>query len=415
MTTAPDTSAPTAQDTPSSAGALAEALHRRQVPEAVNLAADMEAVSVVDALSTSNPAVATDVLVAMGDAARERILAAAPEELSLQWRVNALFDEGSVGRLMEPARAIFRPETHVAQAVEELRSLVQRAFITYGWVVDDRGCLVGLLVFRELLFAGPAQRLEEIMLRQPYSLRPETPLPEAMRDVVARHYPVYPVTDAAGRLLGVVRGQAMFEEQVLDLSAQPGEMVGVGAGERLGTPWRRSLLARHPWLQLNLLTAFVAAAVVGLFSATIDRIVLLAAFLPVLAGQSGNTGCQALAVTLRGMTLGEMTPARSRAAVAKESLLGLCNGLLVGVTAGAAMYAYALTQGSDQALTLAAVVVVAMTFACIVSGVSGALIPLALERVGADPATASSIFLTTATDVVSMGMFLGLATVLVPS
>jgi len=136
-------------------------------------------------------------------------------------------------------------------------------------------------------------------------------------------------------------------------------------------------------------------------------------FLPVLAGQSGNTGCQALAVTLRGMTLGELAPGRSRLLFAKEALLGLLNGALVGVVAGAGMVVVASTQGNPAAWTLGIVVMLAMTGACVISGVSGALVPLTLKRLGADPATASSIFLTTATDVVSMGLLLGLATLLV--
>jgi magnesium transporter len=171
-------------------------------------------------------------------------------------------------------------------------------------------------------------------------------------------------------------------------------------------------LFRHPWLQLNLLTAFVAAAVVGIFQHTLDQMVILALFLPVLAGQSGNTGCQALAVTLRGMTLGELEPGTERAMVSKEAILGLFNGAMVGITAGAGMFAVAAMQSNPDALWLAAIVAMAMTGSCIISGVAGALIPLGLRKVGADPATASSIFLTTATDVASMGLFLGLATVL---
>jgi magnesium transporter len=231
-----------------------------------------------------------------------------------------------------------------------------------------------------------------------------------MKSVVYRHFPVYPVCDDAGTLIGLVRGQAMFQEQTFEISAQPGRMVGVGKEERLVTPWPRSLLFRHPWLQLNLLTAFVAAAVVGVFQNTLDQMVILALFLPVLAGQSGNTGCQALAVTLRGMTLGELEPGNAKALVAKEGVLGLCNGALVGLTAGAGMFVVAQMQSNPDALALAAIVALAMVGSCIVSGLSGALIPMTLKRIGADPATASSIFLTTATDVASMGLFLGLAT-----
>ncbi len=189
-------------------------------------------------------------------------------------------------------------------------------------------------------------------------------------------------------------------------------MVGVDREERLATRWQRSLMFRHPWLQLNLLTAFVAAGVVGIFEGTLEQIVLLAIFLPVLAGQSGNTGCQALAVTLRGMTLGELKPGGTGAAVTKEAILGFANGALVGVSAGLGMFLYAWMQGNPQALMLAVVTWLAMVIACVVSGISGVLVPTTLHRFGADPATASSIFLTTATDVVSMGTFLGLGTLL---
>jgi magnesium transporter len=140
--------------------------------------------------------------------------------------------------------------------------------------------------------------------------------------------------------------------------------------------------------------------------------VILALFLPVLAGQSGNTGCQALAVTLRGMTLGELKEGSGKALVAKEALLGTLNGTFVGMTAGLGMFIVATLQSNPNALPLALIVVVAMIGSCVISGVSGALIPLTLKRVGLDPATASSIFLTTATDVASMGMLLGLATLL---
>ena len=175
----------------------------------------------------------------------------------------------------------------------------------------------------------------------------------------------------------------------------------------------RSLKMRHPWLQFNLLTAFLAAAVVGLFQETIDRLVILALFLPVLAGQSGNTGCQALAVTLRGMTLGEMKSGAARPLVSKETWLGMMNGAGVGLMAALGMYITAVGQHQERPFMLAFVVFAAMVFSCIASGLSGALVPLTLKRMGFDPATASSIFLTTATDCVSMGTLLLLATVLV--
>jgi magnesium transporter len=341
------------------------------------------------------------------------VLGAARPEEAQQWSRNLTYPEESVGRLMEAPRAVFRPELSVAETIERVRELVRNVFVTYGFVTDSGGRLVGIITMRDLLLSERGATLGAVMLRDPFSLRPDMPVIEAMRLVLTHHFPVYPVCDASGRLVGIVRGRTLFEEQAFEISAQAGSMVGVEKEERLSTPWVKSLRFRHPWLQLNLLTAFLAAGVVGFFQDTIDKIVVLAVFLPVLAGQSGNTGCQALAVALRGLTLGELKPGRERALVMKEALLGLLNGGLVGVSAGIGMWVVAGAQGHPQAPMLAFIVLLAMVGSCVVSGLSGALIPLTLRRLGADPATASSIFLTTATDVASMGIFLGLATLLV--
>ncbi|HUP65161.1 MAG TPA: magnesium transporter [Thermoanaerobaculia bacterium] len=382
----------------------------REAAELLDTAAGDRDISEI--LQSINPAVAQDILGEFEDDRRAAILAAAPRAQSEQWARNETFPEDTVGRVMEPPIAVFEPDQTVAQAVERVRELVKKHFVTYGFVIDAERKLIGIITMRDLLLSEREQKLGDIMLRTPYSLSASMDLIDAMKEVVNRHFPVYPVCDGEGKLVGQVRGQTMFEAQAIEISAQAGSMVGVDKEERLSTPWPRSLKFRHPWLQLNLVTAFLAAAVVGYFQRTIDEIVILAVFLPVLAGQSGNTGCQALAVALRGMTLGELKPGRERVLVMKEGLLGLLNGTLVGVTAGVGMYIVATTQKNPNALWLAVIVFIAMIGSCVISGVSGALIPLTLRRAGADPATASSIFLTTATDVASMGIFLGLATML---
>ena len=366
-----------------------------------------------EVLQQINPSVASDIIPELEPERRTSMFAIAPHEVTAQWSRNLTFAEDSIGRLMEPTPAIFRPRETVRQATQRVRELAKRVMLTYLFVLDDAGRIVGVVTMRDLVVSEDDDAtLESLMLRDVFALKAGMPLDEAMRLVVHRHYPVYPVTDDAGLLIGQVRGSAMFEEQAVEFSAQPGRMVGVAEEERLLTPWSRSLKFRHPWLQLNLLTAFLAAGVVGIFQQPLDQMVILALFLPVLAGQSGNTGCQALAVTLRGLTLGELKAGTERALVAKEALLGLLNGALVGLTAGAGMFIVARSQGNSNALALAGIVALAMTASCVVSGIAGALIPLTLRRVGADPATASSIFLTTATDVASMGLFLGLATAL---
>jgi magnesium transporter len=318
----------------------------------------------------------------------------------------------TVADLMSPALGVFRPDMTVAETVEELRELTRSAMITYCYVTEEDGKLVGVVVMRDMLLATPETRLDAIMLTEPYSFEEELSLDDALIAAVGRHYPVYPVCDANGVLKGLIRGEELFRNQAIEISAQAGEMVGVDKEERLTTPLMRSLKLRHPWLQINLVTAFAAAAVVGLFENTLSQLVILAVFLPVMAGQTGNTGCQALAVTLRGMTLGELKPGLVSRLIAKEGLLGLLNGFLVGITAGIGMMVYATGQGEAQPLLMGLCVLFAMTVSCTVAGVAGALIPLILKRLGADPATASSIFLTTASDVASMGIFLSVSTLL---
>ncbi|BCU76498.1 magnesium transporter [Luteolibacter sp. LG18] len=320
----------------------------------------------------------------------------------------------TVGELMSPPVGVFRRDMTVAETIESLREMTRAAFITYGYVTDADGKLEGVVVMRDLLLATPETKLGDIMLKDVFSLRESMPMPEALKAALAKHFPVYPICDDQGRLKGLVRGDSLFAEQVVEISAQAGSMVGVEKEERLATPIPRSLKLRHPWLQINLLTAFLAAAVVGCFEDTINRFVILAVFLPVMAGQSGNTGCQALAMSLRGMTLGDVKKGKERTLILKEMTLGLANGVLVGFTAGIGMFIYASMQKNAHPLLMGAIVMMAMTASCVISGLSGALIPLTLKRLGADPATASSIFLTTATDIASMGIFLSLAKMLVP-
>jgi len=389
--------------------ALIPEVKARSAQDAAELLAEHPAATISSVLLELNPGLAQDILTELPGGLKDGVLHTVAPEIALQWQRNQTFAKGSIGRLMEPAYAMFHPAMTVAQTVERLRALIKVAFITYGYVTDESGKLRGLITMRDLLFAPDDARLESLMLRDVFTLKPETPINEAMRSVLDRHYPVYPVCDGGGVLIGLVRGQAMFEEQAFEITAQAGTMVGVEKEERLVTPISQSFRFRHPWLQLNLLTAFIAGAVVAIFQGTVDRLVILALFLPVLAGQSGNTGCQALAVTLRGITLGELKQGKERELVIKEASLGLYNGIFTGLVAGVGMLVVAILQNNPHALELALVVWAALIGACVTSGVCGALIPITLKRFGLDPATASSIFLTTATDVVSMGMLLGLA------
>ena len=368
---------------------------------------------VVQMLELLNPASAINILQRFAPPRRQAILATASPETDQQWMRNQTYPERTIGRLMQPPLAVFRPQTTVAEATEQIRHLARKAIITYGFVTDEQEKLLGVIVMRDLLLAQSSQRLEEIMLANPFYLTPEMSLTDAMRAVLARHYPVYPVCDNTGRLIGLLRGQMLFEAEAIELSAQPGEMVGVEREERLTTPWLRSLKFRHPWLQINLFCGLLAAVVVGLFQDTIDRIIALAVFLPVLIGQAANTGVQALSVSLRGMTLGDLRTGRERMLLIKETLLGTFNGALTGITGGIAMFIFATMVKSPAAVMLGVVVFLATTISCLISGVAGAMVPLVLKKFGADPAMASSIVVTTFTDVGCLAVFLGLATVLI--
>ena len=388
---------------------LSESVRELDAQGAVERLGPLADADIAMVLADLGPGHAIEILEKFDVARRASIAAATRSGEGEQWLKDWHYPEGSVGRLMERTPAVFAPDAPVTTVIETMREVVRSQLITYIFVVDSDARLIGVVTFRELLYARTSQCLADVMVTNPFFLRPETALVDAMREVVVRHFPVYPICDAGGRLIGQVRGQLLFEQQTFDISAQAGALVGVEKEERTATPWPRALKFRHPWLQLNLLTAFIAAAVVGFFQNTVNQIVLLAVFLPVLSGQCSNTGCQALAVTLRGITLNELRSGRATALMAKEALLGLCNGMLVGVVASAGMYTIAHFEHNPKALALALITFAAMSLSSVASGVAGAAVPLGLKRLGADPAMASSIFLTTATDVVSMGLFLGFA------
>src|ERR1700682_308817 len=165
---------------------------------------------------------------------RTAILALVPQRRREQWAANLNFPTNTVGRLMERPVALFRPALTVREAVDMLRVMVKGAFITYGYVTDAHGALLGFLFMRDLLLADPAQRVEDIMLRDPFFLTPRASVSDAVRAVWNKHYPVYPVCDENGTLIGLIRGYVLFEEQNTRISSQAGRMVGGGGDDRLG-------------------------------------------------------------------------------------------------------------------------------------------------------------------------------------
>lgn len=335
---------------------------------------------------------------------------AAPEDAATRAVLSGM--EATIGELMTPVTATLPENYTVAEALTFMVKSADVSEISYIFVTQN-SCLVGVVGMRDLILAKPSEALSDIMVREPFAFEQDTPVEDAVGEVLYRHYRMYPVVDEHQHIVGEVRGWKLYERIASELSAQAGSQYGVAKEEQIDTPVLAAFRMRHPWLQVNLITAFAAAFVVGMFENTITQIVALAAFLPVLAGQSGNTGCQALAITLRGITLGQINNYPVRQLLRKEILLGALNGAAVGVIAGIAMFAYALSTDAASPAMLGVVIFIAMIGACIGSGIFGVSVPLVLKRFGADPATASSIFLTTFTDIIGMGLMLFLATSLV--
>lgn len=385
------------------------------IAELIRAARTRVPLDAADLLSNEPPAKIEAVLRALPPALALRIAFELPEHLRPQGDEGdkTLPVPGQVSELTDAARGVVKSGTTVQQAVAMLRESETVDDITYLFVVDGVDKLMGLVVMRDLLLAQPDETVDDIMIERPFALAPSMEIGDAIKAAVRRHYPVYPVVDAEHKLIGQVRGWRLAERQAIEISAQAGRMVGV-TEEQVDTPLFEAFKKRHIWLQVNLFTAFLAGWVVSLFEGTITQIVVLAAFLPILAGQSGNTGCQALAISLRGITLGNFDQVPRGKLLFKEGMLGIMNGLGTGLVAAVAMWFYAgSSEGGASPLMLGLTILLAMTGACLSSGLSGVLIPVTLRKLGFDAATASSIFLTTVTDIVGMGLMLLLATTLV--
>jgi len=332
-----------------------------------------------------------------------------PDHLSELWKMSLKFKPGSVGELMHPSPLVLNENKTIEDAIIELKKIHKDKHFTYGMVVDDANRVTGVLVFKDVFYHEPSTAVKDISFKNPILLKADDDVLETFIKVAGKQIPEFPVVDDEGKLIGILRGSHVNDVHGLQISAQSSIMVGASPEEGLDSSVAKCVKLRGPWLLVSLVTAFVAGAVVGLFQDTIDQIVLLAMFLHILAGQSGNTGAQALAVLIREMTLGNVG-AKITKQLAKESILGVVHGLVTGAFCAVVMYMLATQQNNPHAMVLAIIILVSMVASCIVSGLMGAFVPLALKKCGADPAAASSIFLTTGTDVVSMGVMLFLAT-----
>jgi magnesium transporter len=311
----------------------------------------------------------------------------------------------SAGRLMEPRISYFRGSSTVEETVDRLRQ--SRAQATRSlFIVDENNKLSGRVSIQEIAVAPPGTRLQELARPVSATVSQITPHEEVV-ELLEKHKLVdVAVVDTEGRLLGVIYYSNLIQAIQADASADIQTMVGASAEERALSKPLFAVSKRLPWLQINLLTAFLAAAVVGLFETTIAAYTALAVLLPVVAGQSGNAGAQALAVTMRGLALREITLRHWFIVTLKEVQVGLINGVAVAATCGIGVFLWSGSVG------LVIVIASAMVLAMVAAGFAGAIVPIALTRIGQDPAQSSSIILTTVTDVAGFLSFLGIATLL---
>ena len=356
-------------------------------------------------LRDASPRLALDLLAGMDGPAREEQLARLPKSIRDDLERLQQYDENSAGRLLDRPYDTVRSDMTVLQALEVLRSSgAQRTRTVY--VVDRSNRLVGRVDMQAMAMAKREQRLKELLEDVDASVLATAPRSEVVELLDKYRVDSLPVVDVEGRLLGVVRYQTLFQAIEAVATASLQKMVGVSADERaLSTPGF-SVRRRLPWLHINLLTAFLAAAVVGFFESLIAQFTALAVLLPVVAGQSGNAGSQALAVTMRGLALREIGTREWRKVLWKEVRVGFVDGFALAITCGIAVFLW------SQSLGLAIVIGVAMILSMIAAGMSGAVVPIMLTRLGQDPATASSIILTTVTDVAGFISFLGTASLL---
>ena len=271
-------------------------------------------------------------------------------------------------------------------------------------MTDAQQKLLGVISLRDLVFRNPERRIGDIMNPKVTVIRVDADQEEIARQFEHYHYLGLPVLDEQGRLVGIVRANDVIQIAHQEATEDMQLMVGLSGEERALTPWNKSIRTRLPWLLVNLATAFLAAAVVGFFESTIAQWTVLAIFLPIVAGQGGNAGAQTLTVIIRDLALGEISHGDGRKALTKELLLGLANGLAVGLVVGVISYVW---KGE---VILGLVVGLAMLLNMVAAALSGVLIPFGLKAMKIDPALASSIFLTTVTDVAGFFFFLGLAT-----
>jgi magnesium transporter len=383
-----------------SSQALAELPDEANADEMLAALDPEQAAEIVDELEDDD---AADLLGDLEPDQQERILAGVEDRSDVDRLLR--YDEESAGGLMTTHLVTVTDLDTVGLALEAVRRQAEDVDdVTQIFAVDTARRLVGLLSFKQLVVTPPDRLVRDVMDDADVRVGPDEDQEQVARLMARYNVPSVPVVDLLGRLLGRVTYDDVIDVTEAEATEDLLRFGGVSPDEELGARWTIAVRSRLPWLYVNLLTAFLAAAVVYFFKDSIQRVATLAVWMPIIAGMGGNAGTQALAVTVRRLSLGQVPASRLREVITKELLVGLVNGLAIGVV----ISVIAVLLGEPW--RLGAVVFLAMSLNLFVAGFAGSFVPVLLERMGIDPAVASSIFVTTLTDVCGFGLLLGLGT-----
>ena len=314
------------------------------------------------------------------------------------------YPEQTAGRIMNPKVFALSEDITAGEAITAVQTARDVEVVFYLYIIDSRRHLVGVASLRRLLLVPPTTPLKRIMTTDIISVRSDMDQEEVARLVASYNLLAIPVVDEENKLVGIITVDDVIDVIKDEATEDVYRLAGVTGDDRVFSRASESLRKRLPWLQVNLVTAFLAASVVALFEDTIAQMAILAVFMPVVAGMGGNAGMQTLTVIVRGIALGELTFANTRKALFKEAAVGIGNGFGVGVFAAAVVWIW--TGRAWLGLVIGAAMIINM----FVAATAGTLIPLGLRALKIDPALASSVFITTLTDVFGFLSFLGLAT-----
>jgi magnesium transporter len=318
------------------------------------------------------------------------------------------YPEQTAGRIMNPKVFALSEDMTAGEAITALQNSRDVEVVFYLYVIDSRRHLVGVVSLRRLLLVAPATPLKRIMTTDLISVRVDTDQEEVARQVASYNILAIPVIDEENKLAGVITVDDVIDVIKDEATEDVYRLAGVASDDRVFTRASESLRKRLPWLLVNLATAFVAASIVSIFTHTIGLLPIVAVLMPVVAGMGGNAATQTLTVIVRGIALGELTWGNTRKALLKEAAVGLGNGVACGVIG--AVIVTGFTRG-DWVLGL--VLGLAMVINMFVAATAGTVIPLMLRAMKVDPALASSVFITTLTDMFGFFSFLGLATLFI--